>query len=205
MYDSRENCNAIIETSNNRLILGCKNSVIPNCVTTIAGYSFDNCIGLTCIAIPASVTSIEGDAFGECINLSDVYCFGEQLPTAESSAFSYSPVANMTLHVPAGALETYKVTEPWSTFGDIVALTEEELNALTPAASMKWLVETLAGGVVSLQGATENVPVAVYTTSGYKVASGVATPDEALVLHTGLATGDVATVTIGEKSVKVVF
>ncbi|MDD5817429.1 MAG: leucine-rich repeat domain-containing protein, partial [bacterium] len=35
VYDSRENCNAIIETSTNTLISGCKNSIIPNSVTSI--------------------------------------------------------------------------------------------------------------------------------------------------------------------------
>ena len=39
-YDSRDNCNAIIETSSNKLILGCKNTVIPNSVTSIGDYAF---------------------------------------------------------------------------------------------------------------------------------------------------------------------
>ena len=34
-YDSRENCNAIIETETNTLIAGCKNTIIPNSVTSI--------------------------------------------------------------------------------------------------------------------------------------------------------------------------
>ncbi len=34
-YDSRNNCNAIIETESNTLIFGCRNTVIPNSVTSI--------------------------------------------------------------------------------------------------------------------------------------------------------------------------
>jgi len=39
-YDSRDNCNAIIETASNTLIAGCMNSIIPNSVTTIGNEAF---------------------------------------------------------------------------------------------------------------------------------------------------------------------
>lgn len=39
-YDSRDNCNAIIETNTNKLIAGCKNTTIPNSVTSIGGFAF---------------------------------------------------------------------------------------------------------------------------------------------------------------------
>lgn len=42
-YDSRDNCNAIIETDSHTLITGCKNSTIPNSVTSIGDYAFGNC------------------------------------------------------------------------------------------------------------------------------------------------------------------
>ena len=44
-YDSRDNCNAIVETGSNTLITGCKNTVIPNTVTTIDSYAFFGCTG----------------------------------------------------------------------------------------------------------------------------------------------------------------
>ena len=59
VYDSRENCNAIIETETNTLIQGCNNSIIPNGVTIIRHYAFYYCEGLTTITIPNSVTTIE--------------------------------------------------------------------------------------------------------------------------------------------------
>lgn len=63
IYDSRNNCNAIIIKSTDKLIVGCKNTTIPNSVTTIGHHAFEGCSGLTSITIPNSVTSIEKFAF----------------------------------------------------------------------------------------------------------------------------------------------
>ena len=71
-YDSRNNCNAIIETADNTLIYGCKNTTIPNSVTTIGDYAFSGCHGLTSIDIPDSVTEIGYGAFDSCIGLTSI-------------------------------------------------------------------------------------------------------------------------------------
>ena len=71
-YDSRNNCNAIIETATNTLLHGCKNTVIPNSVTSIGSYAFRSCSGLTSISIPNSVISIGNDAFYDCSGLTSV-------------------------------------------------------------------------------------------------------------------------------------
>ena len=71
-YDSRNNCNAIIETATNTLITGCKKTIIPNSVTSIGEYAFLGCDGLTSVTIPNSVTSIGEDAFCNCIGLTSV-------------------------------------------------------------------------------------------------------------------------------------
>ena len=62
-YDSRDNCNAIIETATNKMIAGCINSTIPSTVTEIAGSVFSGCTELSSITIPDSVTTIGGSAF----------------------------------------------------------------------------------------------------------------------------------------------
>ena len=72
VYDSRENCNAIIKTAENKLIAGCKNTVIPKTVTSIGAAAFYGCSGLTSIIIPALVTSIEDNAFDGCESLTSV-------------------------------------------------------------------------------------------------------------------------------------
>ena len=66
VYDSRGNCNAIIETSTNRLITGCRNTVIPDDVTSIGKSAFFKCDSLMSITIPESVTSIDEHAFHGC-------------------------------------------------------------------------------------------------------------------------------------------
>ena len=70
-YDSRDNCNAIIETATNTLVVGCKNTIIPNSVTSIGGGAFYGS-GLTSIEIPNSVTSIGDTAFERCHSLTSV-------------------------------------------------------------------------------------------------------------------------------------
>ncbi|MBR4368229.1 MAG: leucine-rich repeat domain-containing protein [Prevotella sp.] len=71
-YDSRDNCNAIIETASNSLIAGCKNTIIPNSVTSIGISAFSGCSSLTSIDIPNSVTDIEDYAFRRCPGLTSV-------------------------------------------------------------------------------------------------------------------------------------
>ena len=72
IYDSRGNCNAIIETATNTLISGCMNTVIPNSVTSIGGYAFKGCSGLMSVIIPNSVTKIGEWAFFDCSGLTSV-------------------------------------------------------------------------------------------------------------------------------------
>ena len=72
VYDSRNNCNAIIEKDTNTLIQGCNNTVIPNTVTSIGENAFAWCEHLTSIDIPNSVTSIGSEAFCMCTGLTSV-------------------------------------------------------------------------------------------------------------------------------------
>ena len=71
-YDSRNNCEAIIETESNTLIAGCKNTIIPSNVTSIGNEAFEDCSGLTSVTIPNSVTSIGLSAFEGCSGLTSV-------------------------------------------------------------------------------------------------------------------------------------
>ncbi len=72
IYDSRNNCNAIIKTSENTLIAGCKNTIIPNTVTVIGSNAFYMCSGLSDIEIPSSVVEIEFMAFNGCTGLNSI-------------------------------------------------------------------------------------------------------------------------------------
>ena len=245
IFDSRNNCNAIITTADNQLILGCKNTVIPNSVTSIGNSAFSGCTGLTSINIPNSVTNIGQDAFSNCTSLtsisipnkvpyikngafygctgltsvnipnsissigfdafrecssltsinipnsvtsigryafyecsnlssvtlpnklkrvndstfgmckslkkviipssvenieqggfaycydlSDVYCFAKNIPSLDNYSFYEVNLNNVTLHVLANSISTYQETDPWSQFGKIVPLTENEITGI---------------------------------------------------------------------------
>lgn len=176
VYDSRGNCNAVIVSETDELIIGCKNTVIPSSVFSIGLNAFGTCKGLTSITIPNSVISIGTNAFhnsdlssiiipssvtsignwalygcsdlaevhlvgndaltiGEsflrsCDGLTDVYYYKEKLPTIGDEAFYNVDLTKVTLHVPATAIDAFKAAEPWSGFKDVVALTEEEIQAI---------------------------------------------------------------------------
>ena len=72
IYDSRDNSNAIIETATNKLITGCKNTIIPNDVKIIGKSSFEGCKELTNIEIPNTVEIIESFAFANCNLLNNI-------------------------------------------------------------------------------------------------------------------------------------
>ncbi len=72
IYDSRNNCNAIIETATNTLLTGCKNTVIPEDVTKIGDNAFSSCYDLTSVNIPDGVTEIGVEAFANCTGLTSI-------------------------------------------------------------------------------------------------------------------------------------
>lgn len=101
---------------------------IPNSVTYIGDYAFQNCSGLTSVAIGGGVKSIRSGAFANCEELTDVTCYAKIIPSTESNVFNDSYIEYATLHVPTGAINAYKATEPWKNFKKIVALTDQELS-----------------------------------------------------------------------------
>lgn len=68
-YDSRNHCNAIIETEYNVLISGCCNTIIPDGITGIGRSAFKGCTGLTSVIIPSSVNLIIENPFADCSGL----------------------------------------------------------------------------------------------------------------------------------------
>ena len=130
VYDSRDNCNAIIRTNNNTIITACKNTLIPssvaaigyaafdgttgmtsieipNSITTIGFAAFAGCSGLTSIEIPNSVTTIDDYAFENCSGLTTVLSRIEQ-PFAFGGSHTFKGISDeCVLIVPAGKKDAY--------------------------------------------------------------------------------------------------
>lgn len=131
-FDSRNGCNAIIRKSDNALIAGCMNTVIPDGVTSIGFEAFNYHTSLTEIVIPASVSSIGDRAFCYCTHLSKVVCKRETPAT-----LGIVPFANVSqaynkckLYVPMGTKQAY-IDAGWTTdifTGGIFEESEYDLN-----------------------------------------------------------------------------
>lgn len=160
-YDSRENCNAIITTSQNSfftpniLIAGCKTTTIPNSVTEIAdkafyrsaiesitiptgvtkiGHSaFNQATLLSSIKLPITLTEIGPRAFADCLSLNTISCYALEPPTISSNTFFGSnPIYNNpSVYVPAYCIEAYKNAEHWKWFTQILPINE-------PAYKDRW-------------------------------------------------------------------
>ena len=118
-YDSRDNCNSIIDTETNTLIVGCKNSVIPNSVTSIGYGAFYGCSGLTELILPDSVTSIGNGAFGGCSGLVKITSLAGIPPVCGYGVFDGVNKTNCELIVPEGSVAAYTRAEDWNKFSNI--------------------------------------------------------------------------------------
>ena len=117
VYDSRENCNAIIETASNTLIGGCNYTKIPSSVTSFGNYALGSCKGLTSIEIPSGVTSIGDYAFSGCSGLTSITSYITDVFKTGRNAFSGCD--NATLYVPKGLVGAYQSTADWNSIEKI--------------------------------------------------------------------------------------
>ena len=126
VYDSRNNCNAIIRKSDNKLIAGTSITKIPSSVTAIGGgafscrenlekikipssvteigyYAFADCSSLTSIKIPSSVTEIGEGAFSNCSSLKNI-----EIPSSvtEIRKYAFSNCSSLTsIKIPSSVTE----------------------------------------------------------------------------------------------------
>ena len=117
--DSRNNCNAIIETNTNKLITGCVNTMIPNTVVSIERDAF-YFIPITSVTIPASVSYIGQGAF-MFTSLSSITVLAQEPPVLDQTAFLY--LSNeLPVYVPCGTSDAYQNTDVWSGFTNYIEM-----------------------------------------------------------------------------------
>ena len=179
-YDSRNDCNAIIEKSSKTLLTGCKNTIIPNSVTTIADYAFFGCDNLM------EVISLIENPF-------DLY--------GSFSQFARNTLDNATLYVPTGTKDKYKETGGWKDFQHI-----EEMGESMDVNSIEALYLVVKGedGNIIINGTENNTPIRIYSTVGGLEGQGISSSGQTTI-PTNLKPGTVAIVKVGEKAVKVIM
>ena len=197
-YDSRDNCNCIIETATDRIIQGCVNSTIPNSikiigyqalaacqftnlvipegVTTIESYGLQSNTKLVTLKLPSTLTLMMSYATEYCGRLLNVYCYATTPPTLYGSNFT--SVSGDTLYVPVASKSAYQSATNWSTaFTNYVGLCE--------------VTSTVTGsGSVSPSSATVNegddVTLTITPDEGYGIFSVIDNGTSVPVTRTGM-------------------
>lgn len=105
-FDSRNGCNAIIETKRNLLVSGCAKTVIPNTITCINDYAFADFRDIKSMTLPDSVTIIGAWAFDGCIGMESIK-LSNKLTTICAGAF-YACTALKKIKFP-DTLETISI------------------------------------------------------------------------------------------------
>ena len=113
---------------------------IPAGVTRIGAEAFNDCSSMVSVSIPGSVTDIGQFAFGDCSSLERVFCLAESVPSTGYGVFQSLPPMFATLYVPASALESYSIIEPWMSFNIL------PLDSLSPVVidGIKYKLDVLA-------------------------------------------------------------
>lgn len=163
VYDSRNGCNAIIETATNTLIVGCRRTDVPATVTSIGEAAFASqsnltqitlpeglvsigknafwdCKELRLVSIPSTVTAIGQFAFEDCENLTDVHSYIEEPFAINNNVFT--TYETTTLYVPYGTAALYRQTDGWKNFQSIVEMdppmTAEAGEVVDLGLAVKW-------------------------------------------------------------------
>ena len=102
VFDSRNNCNAIIKTANDEFFIGCRSSLIPEGIQTIFGHSFYDQAVPTPLYIPQSVKKIEGAFLDNCSVEDIIVAEGNPIYDSRSNCNAIIETATSTLLVGGG-------------------------------------------------------------------------------------------------------
>ena len=168
VFDSREGCNAIVETSTNTLYQAFVSTRIPSTVTTIGRFAYSYVAGLTELRIPSNVTALAGVSVFSCGDLRSVvlpaelttighqsfdYCdslktvkVGMTVPPAITQR-TFNSRTYATLYVPTGCKEAYLAADYWKEFKQIVEFCDGDVNgdAQLDVADITLLVNIITG------------------------------------------------------------
>ena len=120
-YDSRNDCNAIIETATSKLVQGTSTTVVPDDIKILGGGAFGEMRGFQTFYIPASVDSIGAFCLNGCLDVKDLYVANPTpssglLPFGRGDGLHYDEIV---LHVPIGSKSLYAADHNWKLFKNV--------------------------------------------------------------------------------------
>ena len=182
VYDSRENCNALVETATNTLLTGCKNTVMPASITTIGSGAFFDVVGLTEFTIGSGVTYIGNSAFAACSNLTSIvipesvieiddvaFAYCSALQRIEVNAINPPVIYEATFEevdktievlVPRKSVDAYKAADYWKEFTNF-----KENNGIDNTTNGEVNIH-IDNGKLVITGVDEDTVVSIYSISG---------------------------------------
>lgn len=201
-FDSRNGCNAIVDSYKNSIISGCKNTVIQNDVTTIGYAAFAGCTAITTLTIPSNISKILEKAFYGCSGLESVKVLAKNPPLGDSYPVNDNMFSDYSipLYVPAESIDDYKATSPWSKFTTIEAI---ESSGIAAQQNQNLMIENNAS-MLNIDGVNDGTPITIYSANGTEIGSTISKGGHAYI-RTNLPKGSTAIVKIGNKSVKVLI
>ncbi|MCR4957600.1 MAG: leucine-rich repeat protein [Prevotella sp.] len=126
VYDSRDSCNAIIETQTNMMVSGSAAATIPRSVTSLSDECF-NFFNPKELTIPAQITRIGPWSLATYVQR--LYLESPVPPAYDSQGGQLrlieppnenDPYPDMVIYVPAGSAEAYRQAEGWSALADYI-------------------------------------------------------------------------------------
>lgn len=189
VFDSRENCNAIVRTADNTIVAAANGAFIPASIDSVAEEAFNELDGIRSLTLPANLMHV---AYGGFMNLSNLTLLTSHIEkpagVLEDGAFDSwwdSPCEKATLYVPAGTLAAYRADEQWNKFKNIIEMEGE--NKPASAGDIEPLGEQGEVNVADIPAGTDltnavvnNLYITCDTLNGdlYDAA------EQAIVLHT---------------------
>lgn len=201
-FDSRNGCNAIVDSYKNSIISGCKNTVIQNDVTTIGYAAFAGCTAITTLTIPSNISKILEKAFYGCSRLESVKVLANNPPLGDSYPVNDNMFSDYSipLYVPAESIDDYKATSPWSKFTTIEAI---ESSGIAAQQHQNLMIYN-NGSMLNIDGVNDGTLITIFSTNGTEMGSTISKCSHATI-NTNLPKGSTAIVRIGNKSVKVLI
>ena len=149
VFDSRDNCNAIIRTADNTLVAATDGAFIPASVDSIAQEAFNELYGIRSLTLPANLKHIAPYGFMNLENLTLITSHIQKPAGAlGQDAFENwygNTYETATLYVPSGTLAAYRADEQWNRFQNIVEMTPE-----TKPASVEDIAPIAESGTASM-------------------------------------------------------